>query len=222
MPRPGLYDRFFGSRGPAEKERAMHPSLSGGDVRSFKQRFMEKLPFTKARAYREAEDERYTDNPKWTWSGSAATGFNISRFPDESGNIPKSAIRSLVLSPRLLDKSRPGLLNSMRGQRWKVAEPYISRNPILASQYAIRVLGTRWPEAEATIATDPLASVLYTYYILKTRWPDVERSIAADKTVSSSLKQGGLARVYNAIVTSGFKPRKDIEIILQDLIDQRM
>lgn len=222
-PKPGVLDRIedfidnplaVGHRAPTEQERIKHPSRQG--ITTLRQRLMERIPFSKAKAQRKAEDELHRNNPQWTWSGN-----NVSPFPDASGKIPRPAVQALILSPRLLEKNRPGLLKNMAGQRWPVAEPAISRDPILASQYATRVLRNRWPEAEATIATDPLASTLYIYYILKTRWPDVERSIAADKSYSPSLQHGGLARVYRAILASNFQSRRDVEIILQDLIDQR-
>ena len=76
------------------------------------------------------------------------------------------------------------------GVRWPEAEPYIVKDPAMASWYAYNVinmresgLGIRWYEAEPYIATDPTFAFEYAWQIINKRkrlgirWPEAEYAI---------------------------------------------
>ncbi len=68
--------------------------------------------------------------------------------------------------------------------RWPEAEPYIMRDPWVASQYARWVIKGRWPEAEDSIMKDPEGALRYVQDVLQKRWPEAETHIFRDPEVA--------------------------------------
>jgi hypothetical protein len=56
------------------------------------------------------------------------------------------------------------------------------KDPILATQYAEKVIGGRWPEGEATIAQTSQAAYYYARKIIKSRFPEGEAALLEPST----------------------------------------
>ncbi len=105
--------------------------------------------------------------------------------------VPDLAYKLAIRKPELRTKLESSFMKNpalayyytrdvLLKRRWPEAEPYIMKDPMYATHYAINVLKRRWPEAEPYIMKDPYYAYMYAKFVLKRRWPDAEPYIKTD------------------------------------------